>query len=125
MSAPAFNPFTPQFNVNPYAAFERLRATPVFSVPGCLGNDWIVTGFEAARQALTDHRLLADDLPARIRENAARAGNESSVHTLCSALQAWLFFLDAPAHTTVRRVLSDAFTKNAVSQLRVDIRACV
>lgn len=121
-----FNPFKAEFSQNPYPTYHALREqSPLFSIPGCQGKDWIVTSFEYARSVLTDHRFSVDDLRDRVFKMASIAHEEPSVEALCQTLSTWLFFVNDPAHAGLRRVLAAAFSKEGISSLRGQIAGIV
>ena len=48
-----FNPFTPQFNLNPHAAYDAARAEqPVFYSP--VMNMWVVTRYDDLKTVMKD-----------------------------------------------------------------------
>lgn len=121
-----FNPFKAEFSQNPYPTYKALREhSPLFSVPGCQGNDWIVTSFELAQAVLTDQRFQVDDLPQRVRHMASAANVEASVETLCETLSTWLFFVNEPEHGLLRRVLASCFSQDAIRPLRSEVMVIV
>jgi len=108
----AFNPFATEFLADPYPTYARLRrSAPLFGIPGCRGRDWIVTSHTLVADILSDARFGIDDLPRRITANAAAAGASAQVDILPKALSSWLFFIDPPRHSELRRQLACLFRR--------------
>lgn len=102
---------------DPYPLYAELRARgPVHRVRFPSGVcAWLVTGYEAAHQALTDPRLGKH----HSRGNAAwRARASIMPEPQHSQLQVHLLHQDPPRHTALRRLLTDAFAPSRVEALR-------
>ncbi|WP_434438741.1 cytochrome P450 family protein [Lentzea sp. E54] len=69
---------------------------------------WLVTGYEEARQALSDTRL----------SKVLKAEDLGLEPELSSAMLRMMLFLDPPDHTRLRRLISAAFTPRRVEALR-------
>ncbi|MEO3798468.1 cytochrome P450 [Nonomuraea sp. B1E8] len=69
---------------------------------------WLVTGYEEARQALSDQRLT----------KVLKAEELGLTPELTSAMLRMMMFLDPPDHTRLRRLVSAAFTARRVEALR-------
>ncbi|UNO42285.1 cytochrome P450 [Streptomyces sp. MST-110588] len=102
---------------DPYPLYSELRARgPVHRVEFPSGvHAWLVTGYEAAHQALNDPRLGKH----HSRGNAAwRARASIMPEPQHSQLQVHLLHQDPPRHTTMRRLITDAFAPRRVHALR-------
>ncbi|QFU91604.1 cytochrome P450 [Amycolatopsis sp. YIM 10] len=69
---------------------------------------WLVTGYDAARQALSERRL----------SKVLTAGEVGLTPELTSAMLRQMLFLDPPDHTRLRRLVSAVFTPRRVEDLR-------
>ncbi|MFI9048556.1 cytochrome P450 [Streptomyces sp. NPDC053427] len=107
---------------DPYPLYAELRARgPVHRVRFPSGVcAWLVTGYEAAHQALTDPRLGKH----HARGNAAwRARASIMPEPQHSQLQVHLLHQDPPKHTEMRRLITDAFAPQRVEALRPRFQA--
>ncbi|KPC58607.1 cytochrome P450 family protein [Streptomyces chattanoogensis] len=106
-----------EYKRDPYPLYAELRARgPVHRVRFPSGVcAWLVTGYEAAHQALTDPRLGKH----HSRGNAAwRARASIMPEPQHSQLQVHLLHQDPPKHTAMRRLITEAFTPQRVERLR-------
>ncbi|GAU70174.1 putative cytochrome P450 [Streptomyces sp. NBRC 110611] len=106
-----------EYKRDPYPLYAELRARgPVHRVRFPSGVcAWLVTGYEAAHQALTDARLGKH----HSRGNAAwRARASIMPEPQHSQLQVHLLHQDPPRHTALRRLITDAFAPQRVEALR-------
>ncbi|MDH6579293.1 cytochrome P450 [Kitasatospora sp. MAP5-34] len=101
---------------DPYGSYARLREEgPVQRITGLDGLPaWLVTRYADVRQVLADPRLALD-------KSHARPGNYRGL-ALPAALDANLLNMDAPDHTRVRRLVSQAFTPRRIEQLREPVQ---
>jgi cytochrome P450 len=105
---------------DPYPLYAQLRVeTPVTNVTMADGRPaWLVTGYDAARQVLTDHRLTKDlDRLEAGHPGSAPAGLLHPLlahHMLASA---------PPDHTRLRKLVSYAFTPARLQALRPRVQA--
>ncbi|MEU6331027.1 cytochrome P450 [Streptomyces sp. NPDC047049] len=109
--------YGPEYTRDPYPLYAELRARgPVHRVRFPSGVcAWLVTGYEAAHQALTDVRLGKH----HSRGNAAwRARASIMPEPQHSQLQVHLLHQDPPRHTELRRLITDAFAPQRVEGLR-------
>ncbi|GAA0375063.1 cytochrome P450 [Streptomyces blastmyceticus] len=109
--------YGPGYKRDPYPLYERMRAAgPIHRVSFPSGvTAWLVTGHAAAQRTLADPRLgknhaLGND---RWRENASIMPEPQH-----SQLQVHLLHQDAPKHTAMRRLITDAFAPRRVEELR-------
>ncbi|MFJ9176500.1 cytochrome P450 [Streptomyces sp. NPDC102360] len=103
----------PRFLRDPYPAYAALRATcPVLAVPAGSGGrtNYVVTGYEEAREALHDARLSKDTATFFAGRESSRRLHPAVAHTMLAS--------DPPRHTRLRRLVTKAFTTGAVARLR-------
>jgi cytochrome P450 len=112
--------WAPAIRDDPFGHFAQARAQcPVQRM--LLGDGypaWVVLGYDAARQALSDSRISKDMLAA-LQDNGdvvaeGLPGPEFSRHMLN---------VDPPDHTRLRRLVSRAFVPSRVAALESPIRA--
>ncbi|MFE0188454.1 cytochrome P450 [Streptomyces sp. NPDC058989] len=111
-----------EYTRDPYPLYAELRARgPVHRVRFPSGVcAWLVTGYEAAHQALTDPRLGKH----HSRGNAAwRARASIMPEPQHSQLQVHLLHQDPPRHTALRRLITDAFAPQRVAALEPRFQA--
>jgi cytochrome P450 len=112
--------WSPAIRDDPFAHFAAARARcPVQQARLADGHPaWIVLGYDAARQALTDPRISKDMLAALQANGGVVAeglpGPEFSRHMLN---------VDPPDHTRLRRLVSHAFVPSRIAALEPAIRA--
>ncbi|WP_329454800.1 cytochrome P450 family protein [Streptomyces sp. NBC_01497] len=97
----------------PYAVHDHAHSGgPVREVPNGQGRtcSYLVTGYDAARQALADPRLSKD---TQVFFAANPGGRD-----LHPALSRTMLATDPPGHTRLRALVTKAFTTGAVSRLR-------
>ena len=111
--------WAPAIRDDPSGHFAEARARcPVQKVRLADGHPaWVVLGYDAARQALSDPRISKDMLAALQADGDVVAeglpGPEFSRHMLN---------IDPPDHTRLRRLVSRAFTPRRVAALEPAIR---
>ena len=95
------NIFSDEIRRDPFPVYAQMRSrSPVFYVPPPF-DGWLVFDYEGAKRALNDHEAFSSQVPAP---------------------RNWFIFLDAPAHTKLRALISRAFTPGTVSNLEPYIR---
>src|SRR4029077_16331158 len=110
-----FNPMAPEFVVDPYPTYHRLRAEdPVHHSP--LGF-WVLTRYADVIAMLRDPRLIKEPIAAFV---AARFGMAVPPRLGLSMLDR-----DPPDHTRLRGLVSKAFTPKALESLRPHIQGIV
>lgn len=106
-----------EFKRDPYPTYEKLRQScPVHQVEfpsGVVG--WLVTGYEAARSALSDPRLGKSHALGNEAWRKLAAIMPEPQH---SALQVHLLHQDPPKHTAMRRLVSDAMPPRRMESMR-------
>ena len=106
-----WNPFSPTLNVDPYPAYEQLRAKG--SVVWHRGlNNWIVSSFELCEAVLRSPVSVdRGDLFDVVSPWSKLKGEDRETFTQAMLLR------DPPDHTRLRRLVSRAFTPRTVERL--------
>ncbi|WHT17764.1 cytochrome P450 [Crossiella sp. CA-258035] len=111
---------TRDFKRDPYPVYARLREQgPVHRVAfpsGVVG--WLVTGYDAAVSALADPRLSKDHRHGGEQWRRLSASMPEPYH---GRLQAHLLHQDPPAHTRMRRHVTDSFSPRRMAALRAKV----
>ena len=112
----AFPLYGPEFSADPYPTYRRLRESgPVHRVEFPSGvHGWLVTGYHAARQTLTDPRLGKNHALGNDRWRRLAAIMPEPQHT---QLQAHLLHQDPPKHTVIRKLITETLTPRRVEAL--------
>ncbi|MBM4270244.1 MAG: cytochrome P450 [Deltaproteobacteria bacterium] len=110
-----YNPFLPEFRLDPYASYRRLRETaPVYKSPAL--RTVILSRFADVVPILQDARFGVDRRQAKM---AQRLGMfESMRPDFRDAITTSLLMIDPPDHTRLRRLVSKAFTPRVIERLR-------
>lgn len=110
-----FNPFDPNFRIDPYFTYRRLRSEdPVHQSPlGAL----VLSRYADCVAVLKDRRWSSDF------RNAEQPGFEPDLDILGDSRP--FLFLDPPDHTRLRGLVSRAFTPRVVEELRSRIQEIV
>jgi len=115
-----WDPSDPAFRANPYPFYDRLRTeAPVYRVPG---GPLVISRYDDAVRVLRSNSFSRDvEANARIDESdeiaVRRRDRRGGAKTILN--------LDPPDHTRLRRLVSKAFTPNAVDRLRPRIETMV
>ena len=113
--------YGPDFKRDPYAVYARLRKQgPIHRVQfpsGVVG--WLITGYDAAVETLSDARLGKDHRLGNDDWRALAAIMPEPQHSL---LQVHLLHQDPPRHTAMRRPVTDALSPRRVRQHREQIQ---
>ncbi len=105
------NPLDPEFRRNPYPALVRLREhDPVNLTP--LGF-WRLTRY-------ADVERLLKDVPVGVRRSDGTRAGEDLVPR--AGPSEFMLLRDPPDHTRLRKLVSKAFTPNAVARLRAHVQ---
>jgi cytochrome P450 len=112
-NSPIFDPFTPEFQADPFPVLRRLREEdPIHRSP--LG--WVLTRYDDVVAALRSHSLGAafdrEAGRAQLGDGAAFAYVSRRIHNF-----------DPPDHTRLRSLVTKAFTVRRVEALRPHIQA--
>ena len=106
----------PEVLANPYPLFHRLRSEdPVHWDPFL--HSWVVTRYTDVVTVL--HHFSAERTPTP--EQLTRIGLDA-LNPIAQVMVKQMLFLDAPAHTRIRKLASHAFTPQRVEILRTHIR---
>ena len=117
-----FNPFDPEFHANPYPILGYLRQKD--PIHKSIFGTWIVTRYADAVSILNDKRFEVDNLPERLQLKSAYL-KEGDLDTLSQTIDRWLFFLNPPDHTRLKRIITPAFSPTAVEAIREKIQLTV
>ncbi len=124
-----FNPRDPEFNKNPYPHYQRLRdEDPVHRSPWGV---WFLGKYEHVRGVLKDRRFSVQDVPGQLRKKnellktrRISPNQPDNLDALIANSENWFAFLEAPDHTRLRKLVSAAFQKRQVENMRARIRRC-
>jgi cytochrome P450 len=119
----SFNPFLPEFRVDPYPFYRSLQANHRVYVSRLLGNVSILSRYDDVVAILGDPRFSVDRAQAKIfqRMQPFRGLSPDFVTAIHSAL----LMIDPPAHTRLRRLVNKAFTPRVVEGLRGRVETLV
>ncbi len=114
-----FNPFQPEFHQNPYPTYDYLRRED--PIHRSFLNAWVITRYADVEAILKDARFCVDDLPQRLLQKShyLKHGN---LDPLAQTIYQWLFFLEPPDHTRLRGLVSKAFSRATVEEMRPEIK---
>ncbi|WP_127817804.1 cytochrome P450 family protein [Microbacterium sp. CPCC 204701] len=113
-------------SADPFPYYARLREYGrVVRVPRTGVDNYVITRFEDAIDALQDPRLLKD--PQRMRDVFESSGvhPQQSGFVLSGSAHRHLLNTDPPDHTRLRRLVSPAFTPRRIGALRPRIQEIV
>ncbi|WP_372365396.1 cytochrome P450 [Candidatus Uabimicrobium sp. HlEnr_7] len=114
-----YNPLDSEIFANPYPCYEGiLNNEPVhwnemFKLWMIMGYDDIITFYKDKRLSSQRVPLIMKRIPEEIR---------GKMNPLSSSLSLWMLFLDAPAHTRIRSLISKVFTPKYIDTLKSDIK---
>ncbi|MFJ9691117.1 cytochrome P450 [Kitasatospora sp. NPDC101183] len=113
--------YGPEYKRDPYPLYRQLReAGPVHRVEFPSGiHAWLVTGHEAAHATLNDPRLGKNHALGNANWRRLASIMPEPQH---SRLQVHLLHQDPPEHTSMRRLVLDAFAPRRVEALRPRFR---
>ena len=90
------NIFSDEVRRDPSAIYEQMRTeAPAFYAPPPF-DGWLIFDYEGVKRVLNDHETFSSAVPAP---------------------RNWFVFMDAPAHSKLRALISRAFTPRTVAQL--------
>lgn len=115
-STALFDPLAPDFIDNPYAHYARLRETDPVHFHSTLGM-WLVSRYDDIQGMLRQPRLGC--VEERFFGNCPPGSDVDKIS------RSWLFFLNPPEHTRVRRLFTATFAPRRVESVRQSIRAVV
>ncbi len=116
-SLPEIDLADPQFRVDPYPLYARLRAeAPVcLARAGFFGRAWLITRYDDVASALRDERLTKDFRKVRRLE--------VQLLRMFGPLNRHMLNVDQPDHTRLRALVQKAFTARLVEDLRPRIES--
>ncbi|WP_404788821.1 cytochrome P450 [Altericista sp. CCNU0014] len=121
-----FNPFLPEFHIDPYPIYRRLRTeVPLYQTQSFQGEEWLLTRYADVKAVLNDPRFHADDLPRRLEKKSLFLKQPDAFAALNQTISPWLFFLDPPDHTRLRSLVGRAFSVGELERLRPQIQCIV
>jgi cytochrome P450 PksS len=118
----AVNLASPEFKANPFSFYAALRAeTPIYrTLLPTREPAWLITRYEDAVAVLKDDRFVKDAANALTPAELAR---QPWFRRHFKLLQRQMLSTDAPDHTRLRALVSQAFTPRLVEQMRDRIQA--
>lgn len=121
-----FNPFDRAFRVNPYPIYKRLlKEHPAYRTPFGV---YVFSRYEDCISILRDHRRWSSDERKsslyEVRRRGVQAMLGSDNEFSGDDDRPFLFF-DPPDHTRLRKLVNQAFTPQAISNLRPRIQSIV
>lgn len=117
-----FNPFLPEFHLNPYPTFARLQQED--PIHKSMFNTWIITRYADAEAILKDRRFQVDNLPERLKDKN-RYLKEGDLNAISQTIDKWLFFLEYPDHSRLKGILTPTFSQAAIESLCPEIESMV
>jgi cytochrome P450 len=118
-----FNPFLPEFRVDPYPFYRALQTKHRVYVSRALGGTYVLPHYDDVVSVLGDARFSVDRPQADLfrRLQPFRGLSPDFTRAILSAL----LMTDPPAHTRLRRLVNKAFTPRVVERLRTRVQALV
>lgn len=116
-----FNASNPQFRRNPYSTYERLRReAPFFRTSGLL----VITRYDDVEELLKSRQFSVGAIPRSIATAASRLQSPDMERVL-EFVRGSVVFTDNPEHARLRRLIGQAYSTQALSQLEpiVDMEA--
>ncbi|MGD9892670.1 MAG: cytochrome P450 [Dehalococcoidia bacterium] len=117
-----FNPFDPDFRVNPYPVYRRLREER--PVQQTFPGNWVLSRYADCAALLRDPRASSDARNSAEYQALIRDQDGSGAQGFDLDGRSFLF-LDPPDHTRLRGLVSKAFTPRVVERLRPRIQQIV
>ena len=106
----------PEFKANPYPAYRRLRESAPLHWTDSFGGAWLLPRYADVVNAMRDRRLsarrsylLVNRLPKEDRKELAQ---------LNRIVSNFIFFIDSPQHSRLRKPLETIFTPVALETMR-------
>jgi hypothetical protein len=113
---------SPAVLADPYPLFRRLREESPVHRDDLVGGGWLVSRYEDVLALLHDPRLVRNRAGG---DSPAAAPEPEELRPLYRAFHRQMLFLDPPDHTRLRGLVSKAFTRRAVEQMRERIQRLV
>jgi cytochrome P450 len=112
-----FDPTDPAFQADPYATYARLRReAPVLRFDTPVGPGWFLSRHADCAAVLRDPRVSAAKVPLGMLPQGPV--DPATLHPVARAYLGTMLFLDPPAHTRLRQLVSKAFTPRMIEALR-------
>lgn len=112
----------PTYLPNPYRLYQQLRRSdPVYWDQEM--NAWVLTRYDDVLAALRDPRLSSVHVPTDVSHLPPEIREQATI--VLRILSRQMLFLDAPDHTHLRRLVSQAFTPRRVASMRASIQSLV
>ncbi|MBM7774121.1 cytochrome P450 [Actinokineospora baliensis] len=109
---------------DPYPTYARLRAEDPVHFNEQLGG-WVITRYDDVTAALRDHETFSS---RRIALLVAQRGGSNPTPAVARFLELaghWMWMLDPPTHTRMRKLMNQGFTPRAVRLLEPMIQGIV
>jgi cytochrome P450 len=110
----------PGLLADPYPSYARLRALPGLAQADGLG--WLIGRHATASALLHDRRLGSGPLNTALYVGLPPAA-QVEIRPFQDSMSHNMLFQDAPEHTRLRRLVSQAFTPRRIESLRASIEA--
>ena len=120
-----FNPFSPEFQVNPYPVYHCLRSeNPIYR--SSFGSEWVLTRYEDVKNILRDRRVCSYDRSTMIEQKSKYLQNQGkNLNGLVDASNKFLLYMNPPDHSRLRALLSQAFSPVVIESMRPQIQTTV
>lgn len=112
---PLFDPFDPDFRVNPYRIYERLRReAPIYQTPF---GSVVLSRYSECMQMLLHSRTSRDERNSDNYQQLAKQGGLEHLAEFRERMRPFML-MDPPDHTRLRGLVNKAFTARVVEGLR-------
>jgi hypothetical protein len=118
-----FNPFLPEFRVDPYPFYRALQTKHRVYVSRVMGGAYLLSRYDDVVTVLGDARFSVDRPQADVFRRLQPFRGLSPDFT--RAILSTLLMTDPPAHTRLRRLVNKAFTPRVVERLRERVQELV
>lgn len=108
---------TAEVLADPYPTYAELQRTRPVHWSGEL-HGWVVTGYDDVYGALRDHGRFSSDRIDRLLGSRVPPEALPVIAPFVALASRWMWMVDPPDHTRVRRVFNHGFTPRAVRRLR-------
>jgi cytochrome P450 len=117
-----FNPYTPEFDRDPYSTYAYLREkAPVYYWSSA--RVWVLSKYEDVERALHDHRYFNKDL--RGWKHAPKRAPGEKPNALEELAESMLANVTPQNHLRIRKLGSHAFTPRAIERMRHEVQQIV
>jgi cytochrome P450 len=121
-SLPTLDLNDPAYLADPYPSYAALRSEPGLVRSEALG--WLISRHADVSALLHDRRLASGPINTSLYETLPEAAR-ADIEPFRISMDNNMLFQDAPKHTRLRRLVSQAFTPRRIELLRVAIQAIV